>query len=292
MTVSFDLNRIFSFDVVISLALVIGLVVARKLTVQAIKRQTKLARHIQHRWASSARNLLLFIGIFGLVLIWAPQLQTFALSLTAIAAAVVLATKELILCLSGSFVQASSRAFKVGDWIEVNGIRGEVADMNLLTTTLQEFEDGPFAYAHNGRTVVVPNSLFLTSAVRNQSALREHSFHQFTLTHDPDADVFARRPQIESLIADVFEPYSDAAEEANGAARRRFGPDLGGTHPRIRLKTTDGGKHQIHVTLFCPPRAADEIEVEITHRIMALLAKKPAKKRAPPTTKAARTSNA
>jgi small-conductance mechanosensitive channel len=64
--------------------------------------------------------------LLGLVLIWAPQLWTFALSLAAVAVEIVVATKEMILCISGSLMRASPRAFSVGDWIEVADVRGEV----------------------------------------------------------------------------------------------------------------------------------------------------------------------
>ncbi len=45
-------------------------------------------------------NTMVFVLLVGLVVIWAHELQAFGLSLVALAAALVLATKELILCWS------------------------------------------------------------------------------------------------------------------------------------------------------------------------------------------------
>lgn len=115
------------------------------------------------------------------------------------AVAVVVATKELILCFSGSFMRASSRAFAVGDWIEIAGARGEGVDHNLFVTILHEFEPGTFNYT--GRTTVLPNSVFLGQPMRNDSLMRDYAYHGFSLTLDPVVDVFAERPAIEEIVA-------------------------------------------------------------------------------------------
>ncbi|MDZ7811403.1 MAG: hypothetical protein U5L11_16880 [Arhodomonas sp.] len=61
------------------------------------------------------RNLAVIIAAIGLVLIWLPALHTFALSITAFAVALVIATKELILA-SGTVLRTLSRPFEIGDW--------------------------------------------------------------------------------------------------------------------------------------------------------------------------------
>lgn len=66
-----------------------------------------------------------------------PEIETFALSITAIAVALVIATKELILCVSGALYRASSKAFQIGDWIEIGPHFGEVVDHGIGSTTLQ-----------------------------------------------------------------------------------------------------------------------------------------------------------
>lgn len=105
-----DLERLPVFDIAASLALtlILLLLLIRLGVGHAILSRTKAAPHLQRRWTTPVRNLLLFLGLIGLALISAPQLQTFALSLTAVAVAIIVATKELILYLSGSFLRASS----------------------------------------------------------------------------------------------------------------------------------------------------------------------------------------
>jgi small-conductance mechanosensitive channel len=256
-------------DAVASLALVLILLLARLAAGHAIRSRTDAPLHLQRRWTANIRNLLVFLGLVGLVMIWAPQLRTFALSLTAVAVAVVIATKELILCFSGSFMRASSRAFTVGDWIEVGGVRGEVIDHNLFVTTVHEFEPGSFSYT--GRTAIVPNSTLLSQVIRNDSPTRDHAYHRFALTVDPSVDVYARRAAIEALVERRHAAFTDEAARANEAIERQFGVDLPDALVRVDFRTSDLGKYRIIVTLFCATRSADALENDVTCDIMSFL---------------------
>ena len=67
-------------------------------------------------------NALLALALLG---IWLSEIQNVLFSLTAVLVALVVATKELILCVSGSVLRFGGHLFKVGDRIELYGIRGE-----------------------------------------------------------------------------------------------------------------------------------------------------------------------
>lgn len=256
-------------DLVASVLLVLVLWVARMIVVKLIRMRSDLAPHIVRRWTATSRNVFLFLLLLGLVLIWAPQLRTFALSLAAVAVAVVVATKEMILCVSGSLMRASTRAFSVGDWIEVSGVRGEVVDHTLLATTIQEFQPNSFHYT--GRTAVVPNSVFFASPVRNLTVVRDHTFHGFSITVEPDAGLPAREAEIAAIVERHYGPHREEAARANARIERRSGVDILDPESRIRLSTTDLGKARVTVSLFCPTRLAETLEDAITRDVMALV---------------------
>ena len=264
MIVDLNLNWLPIPDLVATLTVLLVLVIVRFVVSRAIQARGELAPHLQRRWIATVRNVCLAFGVLALALIWAPQLQTFALSLTAVAVAIVVATKELLLCFSGAFLRASSRAFVVGDWIEVAGVRGEVVDHNLFATTVHEFDSAPGSYNFIGRTAVVPNSALLTSPARNLSSHRNHIYHSFEITFDATADVFANRATIESIVAAHAAPYEDAARRANAAMEKEAGVDLLDPAARVRFITTDIGNHRILITLFCPPAVAEKLQNEIT----------------------------
>lgn len=260
----FDLTVLLQLDLLASLLLFVALWIARKIAVGAIRARGELPAYNQRRLIASSRNVFLILLLVGLVLIWAPQLRTFALSLTAVAVAIVVATKELILCLSGAVLRATTRAFTVGDWIEVGGIRGEVTDHTALATTLHEFGAGPHAYMPTGRTIVLPNSMLLTTPVLNQTAFRDHTFHRFAVTLDPAPDIRGARAAAQEIVRRRFAPFSEGATRANAAIERRTHADIPDPAPVIRFCTTDIGKFRIEVTLFCPSQEAERLESEIT----------------------------
>lgn len=108
------LDGVVLLDTAASVALLGLLVAIRLVAIRLLRSKTGASPHIQRRWSATIRNVLFLLGVIGLVLIWAPQLRTFALSLTAVAVAFVVATKELIPCFSGSFLgphcQSTKRA--------------------------------------------------------------------------------------------------------------------------------------------------------------------------------------
>ena len=274
---SFDLNDLrldaidFGFlpfvDLIASLILRAVLLIMRVIANRLLRSRTHAQPHVQRRWIATVRNIFLFMALLGLALIWAPQLRTFALSLTAVAVAVVVATKELILCFSGSFMRASSRSFSVGDWVEIGGIRGEVVDHSVFVTTLQQFEPGSFHYT--GRVVTIPNSAFFTNPVYNLSIGRDYIFHSFALTVEPNFNLVAEAGRIAAVIDQHYGAYAAEARRINASLERRTGVDLLDPEMSVRYTTTDLGKYRVNIRLFCPTALAEKLENDISRDLMA-----------------------
>jgi small-conductance mechanosensitive channel len=161
-------------DVLATVALLLGIALIRVITVRAIRR-SRLVADDRRRLLVNTRTLFFGLLFFGLVLIWAHQVRTVALSIVAIAAAVAIATKEVLLCLSGAFVRTVSRAFSVGDRIEVAGRRGDVVDIGAFTTRIMEVGAG---YSRrSGRDIVLPNALFVGNPIINERRADRYALH-------------------------------------------------------------------------------------------------------------------
>ena len=99
-------------DGLTSLLLLLFLLIVRTLIVRAIAKNPTLSMEAKRRWVVSVRNSMVFVLLVGLVVIWAHELQAFAVSLVAVAAALVLATKELILCWSGAALRVGGKSIR------------------------------------------------------------------------------------------------------------------------------------------------------------------------------------
>jgi small-conductance mechanosensitive channel len=256
-------NRLIS-----SLAVIIAVMLLRVVAARLIRGKQVILNDSQRAWIARIRNVSLILGAFGLILIWLPALHAFALSITAFAVALVIATKELILCLSGTVLRALNRPFEIGDWVEIGALRGEVVDETILATTLQEIGGPVGNYEYSGKTITVPNSVFLTTPVQNQNFFKKWVFLEVVVVLDQDVDMLAALDDIEQDVNRIFAPHAELAERYTALIEKRSGVDIAEPKPRVALNTTDIGKQRIVVTLFCPTRKAFEIERAINSAVL------------------------
>ena len=257
--------QFYSSDVLASFALVAILLAVRLLAGRALKKRQSLPPQAVRRWTANVRNLLLLIAVIGLVMIWAPQLRTFALSLTAVAVALVVATKELILCLSGSALRTFTRAYTVGDYVQIGGIRGEVIDYNLLTTRLHEFEKGEGSFIATGHEVIVPHSLLFGSPSRVEGQAGGGRVpHAFQLTFDPKVNLFAEREAIESAASEAQVRYEAERQEAPHGRKGKQVKRPSPPKVQIGLATSEIGKYRLDLTVLALPELVEQTQNAVT----------------------------
>ena len=119
------------------------------------------------------------IAVPTLVFLWFSHLQVFFVSVVAVAAAVVIAFKELIMCLTGGVLVKTSSAFKEGHRICIDDIRGFVIEKNLLTTKVLEIGPEKNSQQTTGNIITIPNSMMLSNSVKNESYFRGYSIKSF-----------------------------------------------------------------------------------------------------------------
>lgn len=188
--------------------LIIGILLVRAVILQAhFRSHPTLEIEDKRRWVVVTRNITLIAVIFGLITIWAAQIQTLALSMFAVAAAIVLATKELIMCVSGSILRATTKQYSVGDYIAVGGLRGRVVDINLLNTLMMELGPNALVGQLSGKTVSFPNSLLLSQSVQRDNILGVYVIHTFEIPVPIHLDSDAIVPPLQTLLTRLTEPY-------------------------------------------------------------------------------------
>lgn len=246
------------------------LFVLRWLVLRYLGREQRISDELRARWQNFIKNAFVLAALIGLILIWAPQLRAFALSLTALAVASVLATKELILCVSGSLLKTSSSTFSVGDLVEYAGHRGYVVEQSLLTTQLQEVDTKSGVLS--GNQIVLPNSLFLTHAVKNYSHLRPYCVHSFALFIEP-----AQANAVDMLVA-ALEKYATVTSKISFAEpeferlprwKRHL---LRTSSTQVRVGSTETAKISFTTSFVCHPSRATEHQGNITRSFFQALA--------------------
>lgn len=264
MTWSAFVGHLHTNSLVSTAILLFAVGLARWFLVRLAKGHDDILHEEQRRWISRIKNGAVTVLLIGLVFVWLPELNTFALSITAFAVAFVLATKELILCISGAILLTGTRAYRVGDWIDINSVTGEVVDHNLLSTSVAEIDAKHNRYDFTGKTVILPNSFLLTHHVKNQNFLKTYVFHEFSIYTEPEINVTEARDFILERIETYSASFSEIARRYNAMIEKRTGVDVPNPDPRVYVTTNELAKSVFTVIIFCPMREAVGLEQEIT----------------------------
>ena len=109
-------------------------------------------------------------GILLIMAIFSDRLGRLTVAFGVAGAGIAFALQEVITSIAGWVAVSFGRFYKLGDRIQLGGIRGDVIDVGLLRTTLMECGEWVKADAYNGRIVRVANSFVFKEPVYNYSA--------------------------------------------------------------------------------------------------------------------------
>lgn len=204
---------------------------------------------------------LLLISSFFIT--WATEIYSVIISLTAIAAALAIATKELLLCLAGSFYKAVTRPFSVGDRIVIGELRGDVIEIGLFATTVMEVGPKDLTHQYTGRSVTIPNARFLSEEIVNETFSHEFTLHVFTVTIRNDENWRQDRNLLLECAQDSCNQYiQDATKHYKRIAQKRQ-LDLPWIEPRVNVRIHDSEEIQLIARVTVPVRSRGRIEQEI-----------------------------
>jgi len=248
------LQNLLAHRATLTIVIILGALLLRTLVTRRIRRTRTILTVSEHRAMSTVHVTTVMVILITILVFWLPEIREFILSITAIAVAIVIATKELSLCLLGAIVVRTSRAFAIGDWISLGNHFGEVIERNFMTTTIQEIERRGFTYT--GRTAVLPNSVFLTNTVINQNFLRRYQFHSFDITIEPDAFPIDAEDKLQARIEAITGHFIETAQRYNKMLEQRTGIDIPDARPTVEFSTNEAAKLVTTLSVFCP---TDEI---------------------------------
>lgn len=248
-------------EAVESVAAVAALLLARALLLNIhFKRHPDFGIESKRRFLVASRNITLLLVLFSLAFIWSAQIQTLALSMFAVAAAVVVATKELIMCLSGSILRSATQQYSVGDYIEINGLRGRVVDINLLNTLIMQVGPNPLVGQLAGTTVSFPNSLLLSHPVRRDNILGDYVIHTVEIPVPIHLDSDEAVCRLKAVLEPLCAPYIPAIQRhlENVQAEKLFITPA--ARPRVTRVPYDDKAYRIIVRFASPVSKRLEIQ--------------------------------
>jgi small-conductance mechanosensitive channel len=248
------LNLLISTAILVITIIILRTVIARFL------HRSVASTDLRRKWLVQSRNGLLLLMLFGLVIIWGEELRTLALSVVAIAVAFVVATKELILCVTGSILKTGAGSFNIGDRIQIKDFRGDVIDQNLLATTILEVGPGKITHQRTGRMSVIPNALFVSEPVINESYTHDYVLHVFTVPFKREDDWRAAQQAFLEAANRHCEPYLEEVRNHMKQVSRQRGLDVPSVDPRVTIQVPAAG--EIHLIIRIPAKSGQRSYIE------------------------------
>ena len=248
------------YSLIINTGLLLLLIfVLRLITRRYIFRSVK-SQELRRRWIVQSRNGLILLLILGFIFICGAELRTFALSVVALAAALVIATKELILCVTGSILKSAASSFNLGDRIQIKDFRGDVIDQNLLATTILEVGPGKLSQQRTGRITVIPNALFLSEPLINESFTHAYVLHVFTVPFKREENWKAAQQALQESADKLCAPYLEDARNFMEKLSDRRGLDVPAVDPRVRISVPAAG--EVHLVVRFPVKTSERSFME------------------------------
>lgn len=252
-------------NILASFFLILFLLLFRWFSVNRIRGWNIRSPELRLRWMVQIRNWSFLLLVAGLIIIWATEIRSLALSIAALAVAFAISGKELIMCLVGSFFKASSQSFQLGDRINISGLRGDVIDQNLIATKLLEVGPPPNGMQYTGKTVSIPNSIFLVTPVVNETLSQQVCLHAFQvdLNRELDSNWHEAEAVLLKAAGRVCQAYLPEAKLAMDKLARQSALDAPSVEPRVSVEFLSNKDIRFVVRVACLPNNRYKVEQAI-----------------------------
>src|SRR5258708_21236419 len=227
-----------------------------------------LSREMKLRASVFWRNFSLLIAFIALIFTWRAELRAAALSLAALSVAVVLVGKEMFTSVLGYIYRTTSGSFGFGDVIEINGIKGEVIDQTLLSTTVLEMSE---EHLFTGKVVQFPNSFYVTHAMKNYSRLGDYPLGIVSIPLAKSSDLDTARRILAHVPNAACSGY---VAPAHAALRELEGEQfivMPSAEPRVSIRLGDGAKTTLLLRFPCPASQRTRTEQELLSKYLAAM---------------------
>ncbi len=233
-------------QLLISLALLLSVVVLLLLLRFLVSRYVEDPdrRYAANRSLSIAMTLVLTIGLAIIFLRQFPHLFT---GIGVVLAGVAIALQEVILSFFGFFAIRGARGYRVGDWVRIGESYGEVVDIGLLVTILEEVT--PFGVMGNqggaktGTLTWINNNAIFREKMTNYTRGFPYIWCvlAYTVTFESNWE------RAEEVLRQIAGSHDEILTTAKLARKRvteaasTFAIKVDNTAPRVRTWTADSG---------------------------------------------------
>ena len=219
-------------------------------------------RQVQTLRTVTRVSLQVLAVLFVLLVIFGPpsQLGTF---LGLAGAGLTVALKDFIVGFLGWFVLMGKNGIRLGDWVEINGVTGEVVELGMFHTVLLETGNWTDSGHPTGRRVTFTNSFAIENHYFNFSTSGQWLWDELQVVLPMGMDPY---PIVAAIQKRVTESTATSARQAESEWKQAAGdrnvtemtaapainvkPVVGGVEISVRYITSASERHLLRAKLY------------------------------------------
>jgi small-conductance mechanosensitive channel len=198
------------------------------------RRQRQALRIILNLGTQVIGLLLVLLVIFG-----APQQTPTIVGLTTAGLTVVF--QDFILAFCGWFVLMGRNGVRVGDWVEIDGVGGEVVDLGVFRTWLLETGNWTANGHPTGRRVSFLNGYAIRGKYFNFSTAGQWMWDEIKVSIPPGAETYPMIDRIREATIKATEADAQMAEEEWKRVTKEQGSPQFSAKPSVDMRPAAGG---------------------------------------------------
>jgi small-conductance mechanosensitive channel len=208
-------------DILLSLLVVFGIWLIRRILLRAVLRKTEDA-HTRYRWRKTTGYVAFLIGVIFIARIWFQGLGSLTTVIGLVSAGIAIALKDALVGLAGWGFIMWRRPFAVGDRIQIGNVSGDVIDLRIFQFTLMEIGNWVQADQSTGRVVHVPNGRVFTEVLANYSKGFQYVWDEIGVLVTFESDWQKAKRILQEIVTRHAEHLSEEAERRVREASKKF----------------------------------------------------------------------
>jgi small-conductance mechanosensitive channel len=227
------------------------------------RRQMQTLRTVFKLGVQLTGGLVILLIVFG-----TPNQMPTILGLAT--AGITIVMQDFILAFFGWFVLMGKNGIRIGDWVEINGVGGEVTEIGIIRTTLLEMGDWTDLGHQTGRRVSFLNSFAIRGQYFNFSTTGQWMWDEISVSLPASANTSAMVERIHTAMLEETSESARIAETEWKRGTRQNGLSNFSASPTVNLRPSGAG---IDILVRYVTRAAQRFEMRnrLYQRVIDLL---------------------
>ena len=277
--------------VVLTILVLIGALVLRRVVVRALRRRFGTAgaggggglseagrddRHTAYWLRKVVTYAIWALALLLIVVVWAEFGRQAGFVVGALTAGVAFALQNVL----GSFAAwlgiLVGKVFRTGDRVMMGGVRGDVIDVSPLRTTIMEIgspgskEDSDVwvhARQYTGRVVTISNQAFFEEPIYNYSKDFEYIWEEISIPLTYTTDWEKGRAILLEEVEEATRPFREASAEALAEMARRYLVRKSEMSPQVFVRLTDNWI-ELSARFVIPVRSARSVKSAASEEVL------------------------